>query len=235
MMTRYLLITGASRGIGAQIIERFLLDHWQVINCSRTANPNPQVKNIAVDFNQLDLLSEQLLSVKNQLQSAQQICVIHNAFDYHPDSIDALTTHALEKTLRINLLAPNLINQHIIPLMKPASSIIYIGSTLSEKAVPNAASYVIGKHALVGMMRATCQDLGLKNIHTCCIAPGFTDTEMLRLHVGNDEQTLQSIAARVGVNRLIQPQEIAELAWFCANNPVINGSLIHAHLGQIEQ
>jgi len=234
-MARYLLITGASRGIGAEIIKRFLSEGWHIINFSRTAHPSPYVKNILVDLSQLDVLAEQLASIKNQVQYAERTCIVHNAFDYHKDSIDALDTKAFERTLRINLLAPNLINQHLIPLMQPTSSILYIGSTLAEKAVPQAASYVIGKHALLGMMRATCQDLGLKNIHTCCIAPGFTDTEMLRSHVSDDEKILQSIAARVGANRLIQPEEIAELVWFCANNPVINGSLMHAHLGQIEQ
>ena len=35
--------------------------------------------------------------------------------------------------------------------------------------------------------------------------------------------------------RLVQPSEIAKTLWFCSENPVINGSLIHANLGQIER
>jgi 3-oxoacyl-[acyl-carrier protein] reductase len=231
---RYLLITGGSRGIGAAIIQKFLAQQWQAINFARSA-PNQGIHNVTVDFHLLDQLHEKLESIKNLLQDATQICLVHNAFCYHQDSIDCLESDVFETTLRVNLLAPNLINQHIIPVMPVGSSIVYIGSTLSEKAVPQAASYIIGKHALVGMMRATCQDLATKNIHTCCVAPGFTDTEMLRAHVGEDATILRAIAARVGENRLIRPEEIAELVWFCANNPVINGALLHANLGQLEQ
>lgn len=234
-MMRYLLISGASRGIGASIAELFLQHDWQVINFSRSENKNPKIKNVTVDFAQLDQLQQKLLAIISDIKTAEQICLIHNTFDYQSDSIDQLNPEAFEKSMRINLLAPNLLNQHIIPLMPSGSSIIYMGSTLSKKAVPAAASYVIGKHALVGMMRATCQDLGQQGIHTCCVAPGFTDTEMLRQHVGADEKILQSITARVGANRLIQTDEIARLVWFCAHNPVINGAVIDAHLGQIEQ
>lgn len=234
-MTHYLLISGASRGIGAAIAELFLQYDWQVINFSRSENKNPKIKNVVVDFTQLDQLQQKLLAITTNIKTAEKICLIHNTFDYQRDSIDQLNPEAFEKSLRVNLLAPNLFNQYLIPLMPVGSSIIYMGSTLATKAVPAAASYVIGKHALVGMMRATCQDLGPQGIHTCCVAPGFTDTEMLRQHVGADEKILQSIAARVGANRLIQTDEVARLVWFCANNPIINGAVIDAHLGQIEQ
>jgi 3-oxoacyl-[acyl-carrier protein] reductase len=68
--------------------------------------------------------------------------------------------------------------------MGPGSSVLYVGSTLSEKAVPGSFSYVVSKHAQLGMMRATCQDLMGTGIHTAMVCPGFTDTEMLRNHLG---------------------------------------------------
>lgn len=118
--------------------------------------------------------------------------------------------------------------------MPHGSSLIYIGSTLSEKAVANSFSYVTSKHALVGMMRASCQDLKGKQIHTCCICPGFTDTEMLRTHVGDDSAVLEFIASLNTFNRMIEPKEIAEFIIWAHHNPVINGSVLHANLGQIE-
>ncbi|MEX2327799.1 MAG: SDR family oxidoreductase, partial [Pseudomonadales bacterium] len=79
------------------------------------------------------------------------------------------------------------------------------------------------------------QDLAGKNIHTTCICPGFTDTEMLRAHVGDDEETLTAIAATSTFGRLVEPGEIAAAIWFAANNPVINGAVIHTNLGQVER
>ena len=118
--------------------------------------------------------------------------------------------------------------------MQSGSSIIYVGSTLSEKAVANSFSYVTSKHAIIGSMRATCQDLAGTNIHTACVCPGFTDTDMLRTHVGESEDILTAIAEGVTFQRLLKPEEIAKTLYFCATNPAINGSVIHANLGQIE-
>jgi NAD(P)-dependent dehydrogenase (short-subunit alcohol dehydrogenase family) len=84
-------------------------------------------------------------------------------------------------------------------------------------------------------MRATCQDLAGKGVHTACICPGFTETEMLRAHVGDSQDVLDSIAAGITFGRLIEPREIAEVLYFCARNPVVNGSVIHANLGQISR
>jgi len=104
---------------------------------------------------------------------------------------------------------------------------------LSEKAVPGSFSYVTTKHAMVGMMRATCQNLAGRRIHTACICPGFTDTEMLRQHVPEDAMPqIQSMSA---YDRLVSPDEIANTLLWTAQNPVINGAVIHANLGQIER
>ena len=127
-----------------------------------------------------------------------------------------------------------MLNHALLPKMAEGSSIIYIGSTLSEKAVPNSYTYVSTKHAMIGMMRATCQDLAGTGIHTACICPGFTDTEMLRAHVGESDEVLAAIGSMSSYGRLIEPGEIARSIEFATANPVINGSIIHANLGQIE-
>ena len=149
------------------------------------------------------------------------------------DSVDSTHASDLREVFEINLVAPNILNGFCIPHMGPGSSILYVGSTLSEKAVPGSFSYITSKHALVGMMRATCQDLAGEKIHTACVCPGFTDTEMLREHIPED--VMPAIQAMSAYERLITPEEIAETLFWASQNPVINGSLIHANLGQIER
>jgi 3-oxoacyl-[acyl-carrier protein] reductase len=137
--------------------------------------------------------------------------------------------------LELNLVAPAALNRIAIPHMATGSSILYIGSTLAEKAVPGVASYAIAKHGLAGMMRATCQDLAGRGIHTCMICPGFTDTEQLRALIGDDAARLEAIAGLSAFDRLIEPREIAEAVAFAARSPVLDGALIHANLGQRER
>ena len=119
----------------------------------------------------------------------------------------------------------------VIPYMKKGSSILYVGSTLSEKAVPQMSSYVTTKHGMIGLMRSTCQDLFGRFIHTACVCPGATETEMLQEYVQGNAEALKMMAGTLSENRLISPKEIASTLLFCSQNSVINGSVIHANLG----
>ena len=58
---------------------------------------------------------------------------------------------------------------------------------------------------------------------------------MLKNHVGGSEEILNEIAKGVAFSRLIDPEEIAKTLLFTAQNSVLNGSVIHANLGQVEK
>jgi NAD(P)-dependent dehydrogenase (short-subunit alcohol dehydrogenase family) len=93
------------------------------------------------------------------------------------------------------------------------------------------SSYVTTKHAMIGLMRSTCQDLFGRFIHTACVCPGATETEMLQEYVQGNTEALEMMAGTLSENRLITPEEIASTLLFCSQNSVINGSVIHANLG----
>ena len=228
-----LLITGASKGIGLAVARMCLADNYRVVNLSRSPAPDAGIENHAIDLSSSSAESR-LKSLLGKVLEQGEIVLVHNAAKLHSDTANNTSTDDFRDIMDINLIAPHTLNQLVIPFMQPGSSIIYIGSTLSEKAVANTYSYVVSKHAMIGMMRATCQDLKGSGIHTACVCPGFTDTEMLRDHVGEDQEVLNSIAAMSTFGRLVSPIEVATTIKFAAENPVINGAVIHANLGQIE-
>ncbi|NCC28670.1 MAG: SDR family oxidoreductase [Gammaproteobacteria bacterium] len=230
-----LLVTGASTGIGRAIATRFLVEGAVVVNLSRRPCPERGVENLACDLAQPDAIDRIAAPLGVRLADADRVCLVHNASIMRRDRIDALPSPQLRDVLELNLVAANGLNQLALPYMGAGSSIIYIGSTLAEKAVPGVASYVIAKHALAGMMRATCQDLAGRGIHTCMICPGFTDTEQIRAMIGGDPDTLAALTGLSAFDRLIEPEEIADAVAFAAHAPVLNGALIHANLGQRER
>lgn len=234
-MTRYAIITGASQGIGKSTARYFLGQDWKVINISRRPCSLSDVQNISIDLSKSDWREQHQQQLIDLFPNPQKICLIQNAATYYTDNIYDLNIEKFRSMFEVNLIAALQLNQLFLPKMLTGSSIIYIGSTLSEKAVSNAASYTISKHAVIGLMRATCQDLQQPDIHTCCVCPGFTETEMVHAHLENNPEELEQAKKRVKAQRLIKPEEIASLVYYCANNPVINGSVIHAHLGQIER
>jgi NAD(P)-dependent dehydrogenase (short-subunit alcohol dehydrogenase family) len=228
-----LVITGASSGIGYATAETFRRAGYRVINLSRSACSIDGVLNLTGDLSDpssLPLISESLTAA---VADADSLCLVHNAARLGHDTIQNIETDALRQIYEINLIAPTILNRLLLPHMTDGSSILYVGSTLGEKAVPGSFSYVVSKHASIGMMRASCQDLAGTGIHTACINPGFTDTEMLRDHIPDD--VMPDIAQMSAFGRLIEPAEIGKTLLFAAQNPVINGSVINANLGQIER
>ncbi|MFB1484152.1 SDR family NAD(P)-dependent oxidoreductase [Corallococcus sp. RDP092CA] len=233
-MSDQVLITGASRGIGRAAAARFREEGWRVINVSRGPCGVPGVVNVPVDL----AVPGWEPAVEQALRDGAgqgRLCVVHNAALYEHD--DALTMDAdhLRRVLEVNVVAPLVLNRLARPLLSPGSSLLYVASTLGEKAVKGVASYVTTKHALIGMMRATCQDLVGTRIHTAAVCPGFTDTEMLREHMGADPAVRAGVAAMSTFGRLIAPEEIANVLYLCATTPVLNGAVIHANLGQVER
>ena len=228
------IITGASKGIGKETANLFAKSGFKVFNLSRGKNDNPQIQNILLDLVNTDdnTIQQTLLP---HIPKQGRIILINNASVCYNDTVETFNLPDWQATLRLNITIPALLSQWILPHMSPQSAIIFVGSTLSEKAVGNTCSYTVSKHAVAGLMRSLCQDLTGRFIHTCCVCPGITDTEMLRGRVGNNTNLLAKLAQIQSNGRLLNPDEIAEAIFMAATHPVFNGAVLHANGGQIER
>lgn len=232
-----LVITGGSRGIGHAAATLFAQHGYRIVNVSRAAIDIPGAVQIVADLAEPHWPDQHGVAAKLEraVAGSSEIAVVHSAGLLAKDAANAIEAGAFRRALQVNVVAPSQLNQLLLPAMARGSSILYVGSTLGEKAVPGACSYVVSKHAVIGLMRSTCQDLAGSGVHTACVCPGFTDTEMLRAHVGNSREILESLATGMTFGRLIEPVEIARTLLFCAQHAVINGAVIHANLGQVER
>jgi 3-oxoacyl-[acyl-carrier protein] reductase len=230
-----LIVTGGSTGIGRATAARFLREGWRVFSLARRACPDSGVTCVLVDFLAPGFEDQVRREVIEPLGGqGGRVCVVHNAATLLKDNALDLDPASLRRVLELNVVVPATLNRLLSPLLVPGSSVLFVGSTLAEKAVAGTASYVTSKHALVGLMRATAQDLHGRGVHTLCVCPGFVDTEMLRAHVGNNAGVLTALGGMSTFGRLIQPEEIAEVLWAAAGQPVLAGAVVHANLGQVE-
>ncbi len=233
MTKKLLIITGGSKGIGLKTAIRFQQANYSLINISRTPCQLESADNITCDLTQPNWEPAVALQLSEKdLSHFDKIILVHNAATYPSDQVQALTADKLRQVLEFNVIVPTALNQQVLPHMKAGSAIIYIGSTLSEIGIPCYASYVTSKHALAGLMKATCQDLAGTDITTTCVCPGITETDMIKQRINNDQSIRAALENIQTANRLIQPEEIAELIYFCATHPIMNGAVVHGNLGQ---
>lgn len=230
-----LVITGGSKGIGLATARLFAAEGYRVVNISRSPSALAGAVQLGIDIAEPDWAARHGEAVRAAVAGSETIALVHNAGLLTKDSVANVDAAALHRVLQVNVVACVQLDQLLLPLMGAGSAIVYVGSTLGEKAVAGSCAYVVSKHALIGLMRATCQDLAGRGIHTACVCPGFTDTEMLRAHVGDASEVLEALAGNVTFGRLIEPGEVARTIHFCAHNAVINGAVIHANLGQVER
>lgn len=231
-MSQCLVLTGGSRGIGEATISHFRKNGWDAINLSRNPCKVPGVKNLRIDLSIPENVDQIANELKSLVKNADKICLVHNAGFQTKDTVETITLDALRETLNINVISSSLINKIIIPEMKPGSTIVYLGSMLADRGVPGNASYIMSKHAVLGLMRSTCQDLVGKNISTCCICPGLVNTQLLKDSM-DDDFIKHLLDTYVIGKRLIDPAEVAKVIYDCAHSPIINGAIVPVNLGLV--
>jgi NAD(P)-dependent dehydrogenase (short-subunit alcohol dehydrogenase family) len=157
---------------------------------------------------------------------------VHNAAMLLHDDIEDSRDADLQEAWQANVMAPVQLNRALLPYMDEGSSIIYVGSSLRDRAAPKRLSYVVSKHAQIGLMRATALEVAERGIHAACVCPGITDTEVARAHFGDEAGSMEQFVLRdAPLKRALRPADIAQLIYFCAGTQTVNGAVIDANVG----
>jgi 3-oxoacyl-[acyl-carrier protein] reductase len=237
-----IIVTGASKGIGAGIVKSFIdSTQYQIVGLSRSSSKfNPRSERYREILGDLTT-DEPLKQLKEliALRKPQQICLVHNYGFTHNSNLLELTTEDWDKTFNANVKLPFIYTREISPLMPAGSSHVYIGSTLSQIAVPDSAAYIASKHAILGLMRAAAIDLAPKSIRTNLVCPGFTESDMAREVIKytaaksnmTAEEYWKLIESKSPLKRFLKPEEIGNFVVYLANNPTISGEVIHINGG----
>ncbi|MEI2405079.1 SDR family NAD(P)-dependent oxidoreductase [Niallia taxi] len=113
-------------------------------------------------------------------------------------------------------------------------SIINISSVSGFRPQPNNIAYVAAKHGVVGMTKVAALENGPLNIRVNTVAPGATDTPMLRGSLEETGQTEEEFAPQLSLlGRFGQPIEIAQASLWLASDQssYVTGTTIHADAG----
>lgn len=241
--TKTALVTGAASGIGWAISQRLARDGYQVLMADRAESVQQAAASLAAEG---AAAAESLVAdvssaagidaLRSQLGRRRVDVLVNNAgisrgragFD-----VTATTPEEWERVIAVNLTAPFLLSQVVVPGMRERGwgRIVNIASRAGRTGVlTGGLPYAASKAGLIGMTRALALQCAAQGITANSIAPGWVETPLTgRTPPAAAAKALQAIP----LGRVAQPDEIAGIvAFLCsADAAYITGAVIDANGG----
>ena len=227
MTERIAIVTGASRGIGAEVARTLVKKGIKVIGTRAKNTDVPDIPCsdwIIADFSE----QKQLFRCASEIKKLKPDILINNAGVNKIGHFEKINPDDFLMIQKINVFAPFLFCQSVLPSMSQRSwgRIVNISSIWGKVGKELRASYAASKFALDGITLAIAAEYAQKGILANCVAPGFIDTSLTREVLG--PAGMKSVSALVPARRLGSPQEISKfVVWLASDeNTYISGQNI---------
>lgn len=233
-MNKKIVITGATKGIGHAIAEKFAKEGWDLAICARSEEDLLALKFALVDSHAKILAVKCDVSKKEELKAfAEKInaefgaidIIVNNAGIFLPGQVINEEEGTLETLIETNLYSAYHLTRMLLLKMveKKTGHIFNLCSVASIQAYPNGGSYSISKFALLGLSKALREELKEHSIKVTALIAGATYTDSWK-------------ASDLPPDRFIKPEDVAQSVWDIYNlsaNTVVEEILLRPMLGDI--
>lgn len=228
------LITGATGGIGQALVSAFDQAGYDIIATDLSPQPveMTRARYLQADLQRLaqeDAYAQTLAAeIRAALDGRGLNALVNNAAVQHLGGAKDLQRAHWQQTLDINLLAPFLLIQLLLPELEAAQgAVINIGSIHARLTKRNFVAYATSKAALAGLTRALAVDIG-QRVRINAIEPAAIETPMLKAGFAEKPELYQQLADCHPQGRIGQPEEVAQLALAIAGAEMrfLNGAII---------
>lgn len=223
------IVTGASKGIGAEIAKHFAAEGASVVvNYASSKSGADAVvseitkkggKAVAVQGDVAKQADTEKLIAETKKAFGRLDVLVNNAGVYEFSPLENVTTEHYRKLFDINVLGLLSASREAAKHFgKDGGSIINISSLVSQMAVPNASAYSGTKGAVDAITKSLSSELGPRKIRVNSINPGMVITEGVKTAGFEGSDFQKDIVSRTPLGRIGQPEDIAPAAVFFASN-----------------
>lgn len=240
-------VTGAGRGLGRAIAERFARDGFVVVAAGRSAAPLDELAGTlrAAGHAAVPVVCDvtDRAQVHDAVGQAERLAgpidvLVNNAGAAESARFATMPDDLWDRMLSVNLTGTYHCMRAIVPGMlgRRRGAVINIASTAGKVGFAYTAAYCAAKHGVLGLTRAVALEAGPRGVTVNAVCPGFLDTPMTDASVArivertgrSAEEARRALAVMNQQGRLITPDEVADVVAFLASEEgrATNGAAI---------
>lgn len=231
MSEGWIVVTGASRGIGAAIAADLARRGMRVAAVSRSGQ-TAIGRGFSCDVSDEAALLRTFAEISNE---GPIVGLVNNAGQHRGGPSASLDTSSFEEVMRLNATALFVASRTAYPHLVRAGGglIVNIGSFFDKLGVVDNLAYCASKAAVGAMTRCLAVEWAKDNIQVLDVAPGYVETDLNRDFLAN-EKTKAWMTKRIPAQRAAIPDEVARLvgALFAENITYLTGETIYIDGGQ---
>lgn len=222
------VITGGTRGIGLEIARKYLQNNATVIifgSRQESADkayallceefPNASIGAMAPELGNYSSVQEALTEIRSVYGSLD--IMVNNAGISAHDSIYDYAPENFDKIMQLNVNAIFYASRVAAAIMKEQGGgvILNTSSIVSIYGQPTGCGYPTSKFAVNGLTQSLARELGKDNIRVNAVAPGVTETDMVR---ALPQELISPILSKISLGRMGTAEEVANAFLFLASD-----------------
>ena len=227
-MSRRVVITGASSGIGLACAHAFIDRGDRVLGLSRSGAGGQAMgckKRERFDTMRVDVSQpKQIEQALSEMRSIDALVI--NAGVCEPVSLsDPNAIDNYRRTMAVNIDGAFYSFVLSLPRLSSNASVVFVSSGLGKRGRARYSAYSASKHAMLGLMRSAALELASRGVRVNAVCPGWVDTRMASADIRRaaTESGLSplrhraQIEAAIPIGRFVKPAEVAYLvSWLCS-------------------
>ena len=220
MKDKIILITGANRGIGHNILKKIATCGYTVIGTSRSKDGADMISDEVKDFNGkgvvMDVTNQDSINTSiNKIKEDYGVIygLVNNAGITNDNLLMRMSDEQWNSVIETNLTSLYRVTKSIVKDMMKARTgrIVNIGSIVGQMGNAGQSNYSATKSGLLGFTKSLARELSSRNINVNAVSPGFIDTDMTKAL--SDDQ-IESLTKNIPLGRIASPDEVSSVVAF---------------------
>lgn len=237
-MTKLVVISGASRGVGLAICEQLLNAGYAVLAISRQESQelsqlmqkHDDLYHSAFDLSDVAEIPHYCSTLLKRY--GRPYALINNAAVGYDGVLATMHNSEISMLLNLNIQAPILLTKYLLRpmLLNRTGRIVNISSIIARTGFNGLSVYAASKAALEGFSKSLAREVGKAGITVNCVAPGYMQTDMTNKLQG---EKLCSIKRRSPLGRLTTPADVASAVVYLLSDAAcaITGTVLTVDAG----